>query len=515
MGYRVNSCDVKHYKKRQRHKELAIVNRSWELLLQPRRGIFNVWMAVWIWWANFDVRSSTTLSTVVITTTSQESKTPGDVVAKPRGFQTHELDDVLAARASQDGSRTPDGSAIPAYASACPSSRAYASACSCHGVSASTSAPITTSHVPITASQTSTIIDNALSLKGVGRNSSQFRNSTSSTFKNTSTALFPNSTSHTMLLTSSPSSNASVSLTLFESASFTNTWRFSSPTKAGVSSSSSSQSHPSIVSATSISNATFGNLANDTQLLNITSTGKYFNTTTPTISALNAANTSQPFNETTAAPFMNITSAPIATITPAPQLNQTHPLAANTTIPPFHNSTSSTRFANTTATTSSAPTPTQTIDRTCGETSTPFTVQVGQPGGMFDDWFLKLSGDAILFVPDSATATQFSVEGSGHLCAVGSLGTQGNAIIAIAENATDITGSGVYFIDPEVLEDIDELGYAALQCEVGADALSCSEGAKGFWVGCGLGLDITSDGDGSAEIGGWDCTGVTLAPVYS
>lgn len=134
---------------------------------------------------------------------------------------------------------------------------------------------------------------------------------------------------------------------------------------------------------------------------------------------------------------------------------------------------------------------------------------------MFDDWFLKLSGDAILFVPDSATATQFSVEGSGHLCAVGSLGTQGNAIIAIAENATDITGSGVYFIDPEVLEDIDELGYAALQCEVGADALSCSEGAKEFWVGCGLGLDITSDGDGSAEIGGWDCTGVTLAPVYS
>ncbi|KAK7757517.1 hypothetical protein SLS62_000532 [Diatrype stigma] len=245
----------------------------------------------------------------------------------------------------------------------------------------------------------------------------------------------------------------------------------------------------------------------------------------------------RPWNGTIAsAPFTNNTSAPVASITPAPLLfNGTRPLAANATIPLFHNSTSSARFANATTTrssNSSAPTLTvitTTIETTCGETSTPFAVQVAQPGGMFDGWYLKLSGDAIIFAPPSAAdspssspATQFSVEGSGHLCAVGRVGAEGNAVIAIAETAnatTGVTGSGVYFVDPEVLGGIADQGYAALQCDGvspgGGAELTCAEGALEYWVGCGLGLDITSDGDGTAEIGGWNCTGVTLSPVYS
>ncbi|CAJ2508554.1 Uu.00g135800.m01.CDS01 [Anthostomella pinea] len=45
------------------------------------------------------------------------------------------------------------------------------------------------------------------------------------------------------------------------------------------------------------------------------------------------------------------------------------------------------------------PTPTRTLDRTCGTTSDPFAVQVAQPGGLSDRWYFKLSGDAILFTP--------------------------------------------------------------------------------------------------------------------
>ena len=181
----------------------------------------------------------------------------------------------------------------------------------------------------------------------------------------------------------------------------------------------------------------------------------------------------------------------------------------------FLNSTSTSRSSNTTSNPNLSSSPTSAIDGTCGEDTPHFAVQVAQPGGTFDGWFLKLSGDAIIFSPSQDLSTQFNVEDSGNLCAVGHVGTQGNAIIAIAENATDVTGGAVYFIDPEVLEDIGELGYAALECEAGGETLACAQGEKRFWVGCGLGLDITSDGDGATVIGGLNCTAVSLAPVYS
>ena len=177
------------------------------------------------------------------------------------------------------------------------------------------------------------------------------------------------------------------------------------------------------------------------------------------------------------------------------------PIASTTLVPPLNSTNAST--------------PSPTLDRTCGETTTPFSVQVAQPGGMFDGWYLKLSGDAIIFTQSQDLSTQFSVEGSGHLCAVGQAGTQGNALIAVAENATEVTGGTVYFIDPKVLEDIGKLGYAALECGSPSETLACAQGEMRFWVGCGLVLDITSDGDGNAEIGGLNCMGLDLSPVYS
>ncbi len=287
-------------------------------------------------------------------------------------------------------------------------------------------------------------------------------------FKNKTTALFPGSTNRTAFPSSTHPPNASLSS--HKSASFANNGRPSSSTKTQISANTTTslQSFSASGSVVSIRNSTFSGLASST-----ISTGGHYNTT-------------------------SVTSA-------------------------LH-------FVNGTLTTStSTSTPTLTIDRACGETSTLFAVRVVQPGGMFDGWFLKLSADAIIFVPpeDSSsssssssswssptTPTRFSVDGSsGRLCTTGA---RSNAVIAIAENATDVAGSGVYFVDPEVLNDIGRLGYAALQCRVvDSRELRCAEGVMEYWAGCGLGLDITSSADGGAEIGGWNCTGVTLSAVYS
>ncbi|RYP27142.1 hypothetical protein DL768_011294 [Monosporascus sp. mg162] len=185
---------------------------------------------------------------------------------------------------------------------------------------------------------------------------------------------------------------------------------------------------------------------------------------------------------------------------------------------PLFNVTSIGRFTNTT----SSPTPTATNDNPCGgQVSDPFAVQVAQPDGMFDEWFLQLSAAAIIFAPTEESATRFGIAsegedgGGGHLCTQGQGRAGAQPLIAVAENGTDVTGGAVYFIDAQTLAAVERLGYAPLRCAVADNELACAEGAKQFWVACGLGLDITSDGDGVAEIGGWNCTAVTLSPVYS
>ncbi len=100
--------------------------------------------------------------------------------------------------------------------------------------------------------------------------------------------------------------------------------------------------------------------------------------------------------------------------------------------------------ANTTNTT----TPTPTLDTTCGETTAPFSVKVSQPSGMFDGWFLRVVTDGILFTPSANSSSLFSVEASGHLCAVGYRGEDGYPIIAIV--GTLDSGGAVYLIDGNV-----------------------------------------------------------------
>ncbi|RYO84978.1 hypothetical protein DL762_005389 [Monosporascus cannonballus] len=170
----------------------------------------------------------------------------------------------------------------------------------------------------------------------------------------------------------------------------------------------------------------------------------------------------------------------------------------------------------------SAPTPTVTSDNPCGrQVADPFAVRVAQPDGVFDGWFLRLSAAAIIFARTRESATQFGIASEGEAGGGGRLCTQGQGrvgsetLIAVAENGTDVTGGAVYFIDAQTLAAVGGLGYAPLRCAAAGEELACAEGAKEFLVACGLGLEITSDGDGVAEIGGWNWTAVALLPVYS
>ncbi|KAI0098430.1 hypothetical protein F4814DRAFT_121778 [Daldinia grandis] len=269
-------------------------------------------------------------------------------------------------------------------------------------------------------------------------------------------------------------------------------------------------------------------------------------------------------NATISAPFMNVTSS-----TPSPTLNTTTPapLLNSTRIFPFLNVTSSIRFANTT-TTSPSPTSTSTSTSTStpsqtplcsnSSTTTPFNIRVSQPGSIFNGWYLQISGAGVLFNPSSSRASRFSFSSDSnsnsnsnssssnhqqHLCSTPSsssssetdtptTSTADNAtVIAIAEARPGVSGSAVYFVQPHVLADMenDQQGwYAPLQCNTssggsgtnstsavnGTSTLACAQGAKEYWVGCGLGLDITSDGDGAAVVDGWNCTGVALRIEY-
>lgn len=141
-------------------------------------------------------------------------------------------------------------------------------------------------------------------------------------------------------------------------------------------------------------------------------------------------------------------------------------------------------------------------------------LQVSQPSGLIDGWYLKMVGNAIIFSSSANHSTQFSVESSGHLCAVGYIGQNGKPVIAIVETKDDLTGSAVYFVDGDSVANITKLGYGPLDCAVNDD-LACEANAMSHWVGCGLGLDISSDSSDAVVVDTWNCTSIALSAVYS
>lgn len=180
------------------------------------------------------------------------------------------------------------------------------------------------------------------------------------------------------------------------------------------------------------------------------------------------------------------------------------PVSSSSTRPALTNSTSI--YTNTST---SLPSPTRTVlDTTCGETSTPFQLQVSSPSSPFDKWFAHLSGDGILFTSEASSATSFSIEASRHLCAVGYEGIKGYPVIAVIGNATD--SGAVWFLDGKIAQVLGD-DYVAIECDVGGGGLKCEAQGREDWFGCGLQLDL---GSGERTEGdGIECKGVELRIV--
>ncbi|OTA99975.1 hypothetical protein M426DRAFT_324709 [Hypoxylon sp. CI-4A] len=540
---------------------------------------------------------STIVSSDIVTTTDTTTrKTTKTIVrsAEPsrRWLQRHEVVNVLLGRGS---GLVEKRSEVPGYASACTSSAAYESACSCLGVSPITltaPAPTTTRVLHITETATveaiHTIIGhvNGSSLLG-NSTSGKFGNLTASHLNTTSTRLFSSSgspsRSTSSLISSSPqTSTDKYSLKRPSIEGFTSSTATPTTTSNTVSlpnndtvTSSNFTANSSISSNATTNTGRFLNSTSSTAefgaasvtgfrngtidatgiSLNTTSSAPFLNLTQAVITNATSMAAQLP-NPTIAAPFMNITNTPsLANISLASFLNSTHsPLLLNATTAttaPFLNSTATARFANTTISTATS---TATPTSTCATTTSPFLLRVSQPGGLFDGWYLYLSGSQALFNPSADQASRFSLDtnaannnnssasGKSHLCSLdrgGSsaepgldieAGTNSTALVAVSENSTDATGSAVYFMTPALLDEIEnerQGWYAPLECSGGGagggnstggnstTTLDCAQGAMEYWVGCGLGLDITSDEGGVAVVDGWNCTAVALAIEYS
>ena len=250
--------------------------------------------------------------------------------------------------------------------------------------------------------------------------------------------------------------------------------------------------------ATSLSYATtayWNNNSLTSGSVNFTS-GRRINTSASPSRVTSALNTTQRLN-TTRIPVsmtrlpMNMTRLP---------MNMTTTRWMNSTI---RSNYTSTRWQNVSTT---APTPTATADLSCGETSASFALQVTQPGGLFDSWYVHLIGDGLLFTAIASSASFFSIGQTGHLCAVGQLDTNGRPYLASI--GTHDNSSALWMLSQRVLKDMSN-DYGALNCTAGS-TLSCAGNSTSHWIGCGLELDISTDGGGTVSYEGLNCTSIGL-----
>ncbi|KAI1656077.1 hypothetical protein F4813DRAFT_144637 [Daldinia decipiens] len=531
-------------------------------------------------------------STIVVTTTGTTTRTATQTItssAEPskRWLERHEVVDMLLGRAvSNKGPDTTKATSIPEYASLCTSSAAYESACSCLGITPATTTtvptPSTTRVVRIVETATATAIHNVTryvnsSSLHVNSTSAKFGNSTASTDKHrlkrpsvtedaSSTRIGVDTASITASTTSSSPATINDTTRLNKTASFSAVSNTTTTTSTGrFLNSNGTVTRPTAASVTGFHSGTAGTM---NTLGNITaaSASAPFLNSTRTAAANTTAGPTKLSNTTILAPLLNSTR-----IFPFTNGTNNSTNSTTTTIAPPHflNATSSIRFANTT-TTSPISSPTSTPTPFCSSSPTnnpPFNIRVSQPGSPFDGWYLQISGTGVLFNPSSGRASRFSFSSyspsspptttnsssspspssfSGHqqyLCSTSSSSSDTDAtagitttadnatVVAIAEARPDVPGSAVYFVEPHVLEDMDndrQGWYAPLECVTsespgtnstsatnGTSTLACAQGAKEYWVGCGLGLDITSDGDGTAVVDGWNCAGVALTIEYA
>lgn len=193
-------------------------------------------------------------------------------------------------------------------------------------------------------------------------------------------------------------------------------------------------------------------------------------------------------------------------------------LPRNVTSPTFSGNGTHATKTNGTGTvplSTSVPTPiansSGTLDTSCGVTSPLFTLQVGGADGtMFSNWWLKLSGNSVLFTSQKEKATGFGVNsGTKHLC-IPQAG--GSPRIAIVEARLD-TGP-LYFLDANFTKGY-EPDYEPITCSgVSGDGsqLACSYASTSIWSGCGLQLQL---GSGQDTDGTLNCSSISLNAISS
>lgn len=151
------------------------------------------------------------------------------------------------------------------------------------------------------------------------------------------------------------------------------------------------------------------------------------------------------------------------------------------------------------------------LDTSCGVTSPLFPLQVsGAEGTLYNKWWLKLSGNSILFTSQKDKATGFGVNpATQHLCVpqTGRL-----PLIAIVE--ASLNTSSLYFLDAN-LSMRYEPEYEPITCNDLAGAgsqLICSSGTGKIWSGCGLQLEL---GTGQVMNGMLNCSSIFLSAMRS
>ncbi|KAL1852881.1 hypothetical protein Daus18300_011963 [Diaporthe australafricana] len=156
------------------------------------------------------------------------------------------------------------------------------------------------------------------------------------------------------------------------------------------------------------------------------------------------------------------------------------------------------------------------LDTSCGETSPLYNLQISQAdGSIFNGWWLKLSGNMALFTSQKEKATGFGVNSATkHLCIpkAGRL-----PLIAIIETRLDI--GPLYFLDANFSTGYKP-DYEPLECNsLGGDGsqLSCAQGRRTAWSGCGLQLELgpgsVSNMTGGAS--GLNCSSIALNAIQA
>ncbi|KAK0622324.1 hypothetical protein B0T14DRAFT_147250 [Immersiella caudata] len=264
----------------------------------------------------------------------------------------------------------------------------------------------------------------------------------------------------------------------------------------------------------------------------VNSTGRYWNSTA--LGTANSTSTSKSLTTSNATHWLNSSSTlfhltnttthpiwlsttlptfiPNTTVrwpnsTTLPHLNSTSSvLWPNTTSIPLLNQTSSVRWPNSTlrATNTSTPTTTPTplpYPTTCGKDSPPFHLQLSFPGSPFNDWFVSLIGNNLLFTRNLTSSSNFSVGKSGHLCVVGYNDTDGIPAVGSVERRVGV--GVVYLLRKRTVEGL-EGDYGILSCHREGEGVECEvkagEGAGGrSWVGCGIQLGLGKEGEEESD----------------